>query len=147
MARRAAFVMQLPPLSDEQEGRVRRYGQEHCEEIRIMKRGATTDVAGILIHPFSNKKVAQTSLGINLKSWGISKPKYVRGWYRELSTDEYFAEFTEGQSVLGRRMQTLVSSTVSHLLQHGTAKVKKIHDNHRRALQLLAVIVERRRKA
>ncbi len=88
MARQVAFAMQLPPLSEEQEGRVRRYGQEHCEEIRIMKRGVSTQVAGILIHPFSNKKVAQTSLGINLKSWKISKPKYIRGWYRELSVDE-----------------------------------------------------------
>ena len=51
-----------------------------------MKRGATTDAAGILIHPFSNKKVAQTSLGINLKTWKISKPKYTRGWYRAMST-------------------------------------------------------------
>jgi hypothetical protein len=147
MARQVAFAMQLPSLSEEQEGRVRRYGKEHCEEMRITKRGATTDVAGILIHPFSNKKVAQTSLGINLKAWKITKPKYVRGWYRELSLDEYFAEFREGQSVLGRRLQTLVSSTVAHLLQHGTAKVKKIHDNHQRAVQLLAAILERRRKA
>jgi hypothetical protein len=157
MARQVAFVMQLPPLSGDQEGLVRRYGQEHCEEMRITTQGANTQVSGLLIHPFSNKKVAQTSLGINLKSWKIKMPKYVRGWYRELSMDEYFAEFKEGPSLLGRRMHTLVSGLVSSLIQRGITtatkrvvramvKVKKINNNRQRAFQLLAAIVDRRQK-
>ncbi len=157
MALQVTFVMQLPLLSEEQEGLVRRYGQEHCEEIRITTPGSTTQVAGILTRPFSNKKVAQTSLGINLKSWKITLPKYVLGWYRELSKEEYFAEFKEGPALLGRRLQSVVSGLVSSLIQRGMAraaervvrareKVKTISDNRQKAFQLLAGIVDRRKK-
>jgi hypothetical protein len=109
MARQVAFAMQLPPLSEEQEGRVRRYGQEYCEEIRFVKGGDATVFAGILTTAFSNKKVAQNAFGINLKAWKITRPKYTRDWYRELSLDEYFAEFKGVAQVLGRRMQEQVS--------------------------------------
>ena len=97
-------------------------------------------------------------MGINLKAWKINKPKYTHGWYRELTMDSYFAEFADGQSVLGRRMQTLVSNTVSRLLRLGaatatkrantaSAKAKKIHDDRQRAFQHQAAIVDRRQKA
>jgi hypothetical protein len=101
--------------------------------------------------------VAQTSLGINLKSWKITMPKYVRGWYRELSKEEYFAEFKEGPAILGRRLQSVVSGLVSSLIHRGMAraaerfvkareKVKKISDDRQKAFQLLAAIVDRRKK-
>jgi hypothetical protein len=121
MARQVAFVMQLPPLSEAQEIPVRRYGKEHCEEIRLVKSECATVFAGLLIAPFKSKKVAQTSFGLNLKLWKITHPKYTRNWYRELSLDEYFAEFAGVSSVLGRRMQTLVSSTVMRALRFGAA--------------------------
>ena len=80
-------------------------------------------VAGILITPFKSKKVAQTAFGsINFKSWGITRPKYSRDWYRELSLDEYFAEYADDPRVLGRRMQTCVSSSVMLALRRGLAK-------------------------
>ena len=97
--------MQLPLLSEEQEKMVRRYGCEHCDEMLIVERGGGAVVAGVLRQPFKTKKVAQTSFGINLKSWKITPPKYVRGWYRELSSEEYTAEFDGVPRVLGRRMQ------------------------------------------
>jgi hypothetical protein len=157
MALQVAFVMQLPLLSEEQEGLVRRYGQEHCEEIRITTPGSTTQVAGILRRPFKNKKVAQTALGINLKAWKITMPKYVRGWYRELSMEQYFAEFKEGPALLGRRLQSVVSGLVSSLIHRGMAraaeravkareKVKTISNNRQKAFQLLAGILDRRKK-
>ena len=68
MARQVAFAMQLPPLSKAQEGRVRRYGQEHCDEIRLVKSDSATVFAGILTTAFSNKKVAQNAFGVNLKA-------------------------------------------------------------------------------
>ena len=44
--------MQLPTLSARQEERVRHYGAEACEEMRIMERGGGSMVAGILSRPF-----------------------------------------------------------------------------------------------
>jgi hypothetical protein len=108
-----AFAMQLPPLSEAQEGRVRRYGQDHCDEIRLVKSEGATVFAGILTTAFSNKKTAQTAFGGNLKAWGITKPKYVRDWYRELSLDEYFTEFKGVVRVLGSQMQKRVTYTVN----------------------------------
>ena len=108
-----AFAMQLPPMSEAQEGRLRRYGQEHCDEIRLVKSGGATVFAGILTTTFSNKKTAQTAFGVNLKAWGIPKPKYVRDWYRELSLDEYFTEFKGVARVLGSQMQKQVTRTVN----------------------------------
>ena len=103
---------------------VRRYGSEHCQELRIVQRDGADVVAGILIHPLKNKKVAQTAFGINFKSWKINRTKYTRDWYRELSLDEYFSEFANEPRVLGRRMQALVSSTVMRLLQIGAAAAR-----------------------
>jgi hypothetical protein len=116
--------MLLPTLWEEQEKMVCRYGKEHCQELRIIKRDGGVDVvAGILITPFKTKKVAQTAFGsINLKSWGVTRPKYARDWYRELSLDEYFSEFGDDPRVLGRRMQTCVTSSVMLALRRGLAK-------------------------
>ena len=124
MARPVAFAMLLPALWEEQEKMVRRYGKEHCQELRIIKRDDGVNVvAGILITPFKTKKVAQTAFGsINLKSWGVARPKYSRDWYRELSLDEYFNEFGEEERVLGRRMQTCVTSSVMFALRRGLAR-------------------------
>ena len=58
MARQVAFAMQLPVLSEGQEKMVRRYGLEHCQELRIVKRDDGVVVAGILTTPFKSKKVA-----------------------------------------------------------------------------------------
>ena len=169
MARQVAFAMQLPPLSEEQEGRVRRYGQEHCEEIRLVKSEGATVFAGILTTAFSNKKTAQTAFGINLKAWKITKTKYIRDWYRELSLDEYFAEFRGVVRVLGRRMQEQVSYTVNKASWMGaynsnaranavTAKANEViamakaeasakAASKERALKRLAAIVNRPQKA
>ncbi len=115
--------MLLPTLSEDQEKMVRRYGCEHCQEIRIIKRDDGVDViAGILTNAFKNKKVAQTAFGINFKSWMIFRPKYTRDWYRELSLDEYFSEFGEESRVLGRRMQTCVTSSVMLALRRGLSR-------------------------
>ncbi len=103
---------------------VRRYGKEHCQELRIVKRDDGVDaVAGILIHPFKSKKVAQTSFGQNVKAWKVIRTKYSQDWYRELSLDEYFSEFGEDPRVLGRRMQKCVSSSVMRALQSALARV------------------------
>ena len=108
---------------DEKEKMVYRYGNEHCQELRIVKRDDGVDaVAGILIHPFKSKKVAQTSFGQNVKAWKVTRPKYSQEWYRELSLDEYFSEFGEDTRVLGRRMQKCVSSSVMRALQSGLAR-------------------------
>ncbi len=103
---------------------VRRYGKEHCQELRIIKRDDGVNVvAGILITPFKTKKVAQTAFGsVNLKSWGVTRPKYSRDWYRELSLDEYFSEFGEDSRVLGRRMQMCVTSSVMLALRRGLSR-------------------------
>ena len=124
MARPVAFAMLLPALCEEQEQMVRRYGKEHCQELRIIKRDDGVNVvAGILITPFKTKKVAQTAFGsINLKSWGVARPKYSRDWYRELSLDEYFNEFGEEKRVLGRRMQACVNSSVMLALRRGLSR-------------------------
>jgi hypothetical protein len=119
MARLVAFAMHLPMLSAKQEERVRRYGAEACEEMRIMESGGGSMVAGILSRPFKTKKVAQSSFATNFKTWEITRPKHVNGWYRELSLDEYFAEFAEVPRVLGRKMQVLVSNAVDQCLHLG----------------------------
>ncbi len=49
----------------------------------------------------------------------INVPMDVGGWYRELSLDEYFAEFVGVPRVLGRKMQELVSYTVDRVLHLG----------------------------
>ena len=123
MARQVAFAMMLPVLSEEQEKMVRRYGSEHCQELRIVKRDDGVDVvAGILTSPFKTKKVAQSASATNFRAWKITRPKYTRDWYRELSLDEYFAEFAEDPRVLGRRMQECVSSSVMLALQRGLSR-------------------------
>jgi hypothetical protein len=123
MARQVAFAMQLPLISEEQERGLRRYGSEKCEEIRIVKRDDGVVFAGILISAFKSKKVAQCSFATNLKAWQIPPPKYLRNWYRELSKDEYFAEFGEESRVLGRRLQDVVGSTVQRLIDIGMQAV------------------------
>ena len=119
MARKVAFAMQLPLLSEEQEKMARRYGCEQCEEMRIVERGSGAVVAGVLRVPFKTKRAAQSAFCQNLKAWKITHPKYLRDWYRELSFEEYNAEFEGVPRVLGRWLQAVVSSTVARLLQIG----------------------------
>ena len=87
--------MLLPALWEDQEKMVRRYGKEHCQELRIIKRDDGVNVvAGILITPFKTKKVAQTAFGsVNLKSWGVTRPQHSRDWYREPALAEHFSDF------------------------------------------------------
>ena len=111
--------MQLPMLSAKQEERVRHYGAESCEEMRIMESGGGSMVAGILSRPFKTKKVAQSSFATNFKTWEIERPKHVVGWYSELSLDEYFAAFAGVPRVLGRKMEEGVSRTMSRCIDMG----------------------------
>ena len=122
MARQVAFAIQLPLLSEEQEKGIRRYGSEKCEEIRIVTRDHGVVFAGILISNFKTKRVAQSSFTGYLKSWDISPLTYQR-WYREVSLDEYFAEFAGVPRVLGRGLQEVVSSTVMRLICTGMQAV------------------------
>ncbi len=90
----AAFAMKLPAnLGEQQLACIQRYGQEHCEEFRVNTHGpAVTIFAGVLRHRFSTKKSAQCAFGINLKAWGIDRGnKAARGWFRELTVEEYLA--------------------------------------------------------
>ncbi len=119
MARLVAFAMQLPLLSAEQEERVRRHSAEHWAEMRIAERGGGSTVAGILRKPFASKKAAQTSFGLNFKAWKIDPPKYMRGWFSELSLDEYFTEFADVPRVLGREMEELVSRAMDRCIDMG----------------------------
>ena len=44
-----------------------------------------------------------------MKSWGIDRNnKFVRGWYRELTVEEYTKEFHDVPGTAGRRMKSLV---------------------------------------
>jgi hypothetical protein len=119
MARPVAFAMQLPLLSAQQEERVRHYGAESCDEMRIVERGGGSTVAGILSRPFKTKKVAQSSFATNFKAWEIERPKHVVGWYSELSLDEYFAAFAGVPRVLGRKMEEVVSRTMNRCIDMG----------------------------
>jgi hypothetical protein len=161
MARLIAFAMQLPPLSEEQESRVRRYGQEYCDEIRLVKGESTTVVAGILMNPFKSKKVAQTAFAINFKAWKITKLPNVRDWYRELSMDEYFTEFKGVARILGKEMQVMVTRAVYRsewcgaynarsrenraLVKAHTEANAKIAGAKRLAQLLLAIVTRRKR--
>jgi hypothetical protein len=106
--------MQLPCIvSEEQWIRLRCYGREHCDEIRLLQLETSAIFAGILRKSFKSKKVSQTSFGLNLKSWGIPRIKYMRGWYCELSLREYLKEFSNCPPVYGRRMLYLMSCRAS----------------------------------
>ena len=101
----AAFAMKLPVLEEQQLACLKRYGAEHCEEFLVKTTDpAVTIFAGVLRHRFANKKSAQCAFGLNLKTWGIDRGnKAVRGWYRELSVDEYVLEFHDVPGTSGRR--------------------------------------------
>ena len=107
----AAFAMSLPAkLGEQQLACLQKYGQEHCEEFRVDTRDPTaTTFAGVLRHRFASKKSAQTAFGLNLKAWGIVRSnKAARGWFRELTVEEYLAEFRDVPGNAGRRMRGLV---------------------------------------
>ncbi len=103
-----AFALRLPALSDEQEKRLHRYGYENCDETRIVQRDDGVVFGGILITPFKSKRVAQSSFTGYLKSWGIATLSYSQ-WYRELSLEEYFAEFASAPRVVGHGLQEIAS--------------------------------------
>ena len=119
--------MQLPLLSEEQEKMVRRYGSEHCNEMRLLERGSCAVVAGVLIQPFKTRRVAQSAFNQNLKAWKITPPRYLRGWYRELSFEEYNAEFDGVPRVVGRQLQEAVSYAVGAWLIVANERVEKVH--------------------
>ena len=107
----AAFAMILPAnLEERQLACLQQYGKEHCDEIRVDARNpATTIFAGVPRHRFSSKKSAQIAFGANLKSWGIERNnRFTRGWYRELTVEEYAKEFHDVPGTAGRRMKSLV---------------------------------------
>ena len=107
----AAFTMKLPAnLGEQQLASLQQYGKEHCEEFRVDTRNpAVTTFAGVLRHRFATKKSAQTAFGLNFKAWGIVRgSKGERGWYRELTVEEYLAEFRDVPATPGRRMQSMV---------------------------------------
>ncbi len=109
----AAFAMKLPATFGEQQlACVQRYGAENCEEFRVNTNDPTVTIfAGVLRHRFSTKKSAQNAFGLNLKrkSLGIDRGnKSSRGWYRELTVEEYLAEFRDVPGTAGRRMHGLV---------------------------------------
>ena len=107
----AAFAMKLPAnLGEQQLACIQRYAQEHCKEFRVNTRDpAVTIIAGVLRHRFATKKSAQTAFGLNLKAWGIDRcNKAARGWFRELTVEEYLAEFRDVPGTAGRRMRGLV---------------------------------------
>ncbi len=56
--------------------------------------------------------MAQSAFSQNLRAWKITPPRYLRGWYRELSFEEYNSEFDGVPRVLGRQLQWAVSYTV-----------------------------------
>ncbi len=122
MARQVAFAMQLPLLSEGQENRLRRYGSEKCEETRIVKRDDGVVFGGILITPFKTKRVAQSAFAGYLKLWGIATIAYSH-WYRELSLEEYFAEFESAPQVVGHGLRELVSATVNRWICAGMSVV------------------------
>jgi hypothetical protein len=101
----AAFAMTLPALAEQQLACLKRYGAEHCEEFLVKTTDPTVTIfAGVLRHRFANKKSAQCAFGLNLKAWGIDRGnKASRGWYRELSVDEYVVEFHDVPGTSGRR--------------------------------------------
>ncbi len=117
-----AFALRLPALSDEQEKRLHRYGYENCDETRILQRDDGVVFGGILITPFKSKRVAQSSFTGYLKSWGIATRSYSQ-WYRELSLEEYFAEFASAPRVVGHGLRELVSATVNRWICAGMSVV------------------------
>ena len=117
-----AFALRLPALSEEQEKRLRRYGYANCDETRLVHRDDGVVFGGILIRPFKTKRVAQSSLIGYLKSWGITTLSYSQ-WYRELSLEEYFAEFASVPRVVGHGLRELVSATVNRWICAGMSVV------------------------
>ena len=92
-----AFALRLPAaLSEKQLACMRRYGLSQCEAFAVDTRDSTATVfAGVMRRPFPSKKAAQNSFGLNVKAWGIERDsKYSRTWLRELTVDEYKAEFS-----------------------------------------------------
>ena len=117
-----AFALRLPALSDEQEKRLHRYGYENCDETRILQRDDGVVFGGILITPFRTKRVAQSAFAGYLKLWGIATIAYSH-WYRELSLEEYFAEFESAPQVVGHGLRELVSATVNRWICAGMSVV------------------------
>ena len=105
----AAFAIQLSgALSDDQVARIRVYAMQSCNEHRILAKPTCVIFAGVLRRPFATKKAAQNSFNLNLKSWKIDKNVYSRGWFRELSVDDYMKEFRDVNGIVGKHMHSLV---------------------------------------
>ena len=74
MARQVAFAMLLPTLSEEQEKMVYRYGKEHCQEIRIIKRDDGVDViadATLSVDLVMRNDVLEP---ISVEFWAVPEP-------------------------------------------------------------------------
>ena len=84
-----------------------------------------TFFAGILHRPFATKKAAQNSFNLNLKNWGIEKPTWRRGWYRELTVEEYMNEFQNAEGVVGKKMQQVVQGFMDKINKVALSNVLK----------------------
>ena len=134
----AAFAMTLPANLDERQlAYLHQYGKEHCEEIRVDTRDpATTIFAGVPRHRFSSKKSAQIAFGANLKSWGIERNnRFARGWYRELTVEEYTKEFRDVPGIVGRRMKSFVQGFMDKINKVALSNVIKAMAEQEKAEQ------------
>ena len=138
---KSAFAMRLPAtLSEDQLGKIRAYGVQSCDEHRIIVNPMGTFFGGVLRRPFATKKAAQNSFNLNLKNWGIEKNTWLRGWFRELTVEEYMNEFRDAPGVVGKKMQKVVQEilekankvALSHLAKAVVEQEKTEKENLKR---------------
>ena len=125
--------MSLPAaLGEQQQACLRNYGKEHCEQFHLDTRNSNVTIfAGVLRHRFATKKSAQTSFGLSFKAWVIVRGnRGARGWYRELTVEQYLAEFRDIPGEAGRRMQNLV-----RCILRNSYRVTACHDAKKFAAQ------------
>ncbi len=151
----AAFAIQLSgALSDDQVARIRVYALQSCNEHRIFAKPTGDIFAGVLRRPFATKKAAQNSFNLNLKSWKIDKTVYSRGWFRELSIDDYMIEFRDVTGIVGKHMHSLVWCVLENANKKALQHITKAHAEEEKleketleresAAKTAAVIAERR---
>ena len=112
---------------------------------------AVTIFAGVLRHRCATKKSAQTAFGLNLKAWGIDRDnKAARGWYRELTVEEYLAEFRDVPGTAGTRMRGLVWGILNKCneiaLQHVAKALAEKEKKEEERLEQRRVVTKRIRE-
>ena len=137
--------MELPLLTRDQRACVDRYGRDYCKEIRVSICEGKTVFAGIPNHRFASKKTAQSSFGLNLKSWNIEIPKYKRNWYREITVAQYHTEFKNTPGQVGRKMKNLVEALLTRAVTQGQYRANLIIQNERKVAREQALEDERQR--